>query len=125
MTHRAFTRIGAVVLYSVDVRARLRCNEHIGRESEPEDRGDGPLHFECALAHMRVAILPAAHDGDAPHEHGSSATDLGWEVEDVEATDDTVCNEPYTIEETLDANPWGKCAVVCDTDGRSIGIVSS
>lgn len=118
----ALPRLGAVVLFSENPEPLVRFYEEIGLEFEPEDHGDGPLHFECELPTTHFAIFPADHAGDAPRRNATDTTFLGFEVDDVGATIDRLRSNDYQIDEEPTEYPWGLRGVVRDPDGRRVEI---
>ena len=112
--------VDALVLRAADVTKAVEFYRAIGVPLEEERHDDGPLHYACELGPVHFAIYPAEPGGGHPERLSAGATQVGFQVESVEAAVEAAVGLGARVVVRPDDYPWGRRAVVEDPDGRAV-----
>ena len=104
-------RCTLLVLRCADLDAARSFYAALGAHFIEEKHGEGPLHYAATLGGMTLELYPGQADAE---------TRLGFAVSDVDATVSALRALGAVVRVAPKDSPWGRRAVVLDSDGRSV-----
>ena len=88
--------------------------ETLGMEFQPEQHGNGPVHFSAPLGGMVLEIYPL------PEGEADRTTRLGFIVDEVGSLAESLWRRELAPLTKVKETPWGRCLIVKDPDGRTV-----
>lgn len=111
-------RLNLIVIRSLDAVRLVAFYQMLGISFEEEQHGRGPVHWAADLDGLVLEIYPAKTLDEV-----NKAIRLGFEIEDVNATLETMRASGVEVANDVKQSQWGLRAVVRDCDGRTIELV--
>lgn len=113
--------LSLMVLRTDNIESTLAFYRAIGLQFQQEQHGAGPIHYSCQIGTTVMEIFPA-EVGKAPDRKSGGATMLGFTVNALDETLETLANLGLTPTSPPKPSAWGRRAVVLDPDGRAVEI---
>jgi len=112
--------VDSIVLRAGDLAAVVAFYRAVGVPLEEERHDDGPLHFACELGPIHFAVYGADAPGAAPRRRDGGASQVGFQVDSLEAVFSAAVEVGATVLLEIEDVPWGRRALVTDPDGRTV-----
>ena len=111
-------RLNLIVIRSLEATRAIAFYQLLGISFKEEQHGRGPVHWAADLEGLVLEVYPAENADEV-----KSSIRLGFEVEDVAATVETLRSAGIEIVSEVKESEWGLRAVVRDPDSRSVELV--
>ncbi len=111
--------VDGIILHTGKLDEMVRFYRALGIPLEEESHDGGPLHYACQLGGIHFAIYPGP-SGQAPGRRRGGATQVGFQMDSLEATLADARAAGAEILQEPEEVPWGRRAVIADPDGRPV-----
>lgn len=111
-------RLNLIVIRSLNAIRTVAFYQLLSIKFKEEQHGRGPVHWAADLDGLVLEVYPAKTAGEA-----NCPIRLGFEVDDVVATVETLRSAGFETVSEAKESEWGLRAVVRDPDGRTIELV--
>ncbi len=113
--------LGLIVLRTANLIQTLEFYQALGLNFVEEKHGNSPIHYSCNLGQTVLEIYPGK-PGIAPDRKNGGATMLGFQVNSVNETVETLNKIGAKIISSSQNTSLGCRALIEDPDGRAIEI---
>jgi len=112
--------IALLVIKTNQLEKQKTFYETFGLVFQKEKHGKGPTHYSTVLKNQNIVfeIYPLPKNQSA----ADTTTRLGFRVDDLEKTIQTILQIGGKIKNEIRQTPWGTLAVVEDLDGRNVEV---
>ena|SRR5258706_15365265 len=111
--------LNLLVLRTADLERALAFYQAIGLTFVQEQHSSGPIHYACDMGALVVELYPGKQ-GIAPDRKNAGATQIGFQVTNLDTVIDSLNQQGCTIITTSQDSAWGRRALVQDPDGRAV-----